>query len=74
MTYELWDYETGNAQGVYLTERAALRVVHDAVERDGYDTLKGLALIEVSPSGHRRVLAEERALIPLIQAPIPAGG
>ena len=66
MTYELWDHESGNAQGIYPSLLAALQVVHDAVERDGITTLDGLALIEVQPGGDRRVIAEERDLIPLV--------
>jgi hypothetical protein len=66
MTYELWDYESGNAQGVYRSLLAALQVVHDAVERDGVATLDGLVLMEVRSGGDRRLIAEERDLIPLI--------
>ena len=66
MTYELWDYESGNVQGVYPSMLAALQVVHEAVERDGITTLDGLVLVEVRPGGDRRKIAEERDLIPLI--------
>jgi len=66
MTYELWDHESGNAQGVYPSLLAALQVVHDAVERDGIATLEGLVLMEVRPGGDRRLIAEERDLIPLV--------
>ena len=66
MTYELWDYESGNVQGVYPSMLAALQVVHEAVERDGITTLDGLVLMEVRPGGDRRKIAEERDLIPLI--------
>lgn len=66
MTYELWDYESGNVQGVYPSLLAALQVVHDAVERDGIATLDGLVLMEVHPGEDRRIVAEERGLIPLI--------
>ena len=66
MTYELWDYESGNVQGVYPSLLAALHVLHDAVERDGMATLDGLVLMEVRPDGDRRKIAEERDLIPLI--------
>ena len=66
MTYELWDHESGNAQGIYPSLLAALQVVHDAVELDGVATLDGLALIEVRPGGDRRMIAEERDLIPLV--------
>ena len=66
MTYELWDYESGNAQGVYPSMLAALQVVHEAVEHDGITTLDGLILMEVRPGGDRRKIAEERDLIPSI--------
>ena len=70
--FELWDFETGNAQGVNLTLVQALTVVREALERDGYETLKGLALVEVQ-SGRRRLLAQGRGLIPLIGEPIARG-
>jgi hypothetical protein len=66
MTYELWDYESGNAQGVFTSLLAALQFVHDAVEREGVATLDDLVLMEVRPGGDRRMIAEERGLIPLI--------
>jgi hypothetical protein len=66
MTYELWDYESGNVQGVFPSLLAALQVVHDAVERDGIATLDDLVLMEVHPGGDRQMVAEERGLIPLI--------
>lgn len=68
-TFELWDFETGNAQGVNLTLLEALTVVREALERDGYETLKGLALVEVQLSGRRRLLAQGQGLIPLIGEP-----
>jgi len=51
MTYELWDHESGNAQGIYPSLLAALQVVHDAVERDGIATLDGLGPDRGSPWG-----------------------
>ncbi len=74
MTYELWDRDTGNAQGVYPSLLAALQVVHDAVERDGIATLDGLILMEVGPRGDRRMIAEERGLIPLAGGGAPGTG
>lgn len=72
MTYELWDSETGNAQGVYPSILDALTVVRRALERDGHETLKGLALVEVQPNGRRRLVAQEQALIPLVGEPTTA--
>ncbi|HEY8807546.1 MAG TPA: hypothetical protein VIN70_08190 [Candidatus Limnocylindria bacterium] len=66
MRYELWDYESGNVQGIYMSLLAALQFVYDAVEREGIATLDGLVLMEVHPGGDRRMVAEERGLIPLI--------
>ncbi|HEV2251025.1 MAG TPA: hypothetical protein VGT60_11025 [Candidatus Limnocylindria bacterium] len=66
MTYEVWDYESGNAQGVYTSLLAALLFLHEAVEREGIATLDGLVLMEVRSGGDRRLIAEERDLIPLI--------
>lgn len=66
MKYELWDFETGNAQGVFPSLLAALQVVESAVRRDGQQTLNGLALLEVGSEGERRLIAQERDLLPLI--------
>ncbi len=67
MIYELWDFDTGNAQGVYPSLEGALDVLRRALERDGQRTLDALALLEVDPDGERRLVAEERDLLPLIQ-------
>jgi hypothetical protein len=72
MTYELWDFETGNAQGVYPSMLDALTVVRTALARDGHDTLRGLGLVEVQPGGVRRLVARELALIPLVGEPTTA--
>lgn len=66
MIYELWDSDTGNCSGEYETLEAVLRVVRDAVQRNGKSTLDGLALLAVTPDGDRHVVAEERDLLPLI--------
>ncbi|HEX9269113.1 MAG TPA: hypothetical protein VF998_04645 [Candidatus Limnocylindria bacterium] len=66
MTYELWDFDTGNATGSYPSLLAALQVVKGACDRDGEATLDGLALIEVHPDGERRLVAQERGLAPLV--------
>lgn len=73
MTYELWDWETGNATGVYGTLAEALDVVRGAVRRNGESTLDGLALLAVTPDGDRHVVAEERDLLPLIGDRAAAG-
>jgi len=66
MPYELWDLDTGNATGVYPSLLAALQVVRDALDRDGETTLEGLALLEVHADGERRLIAQERDLVPLV--------
>lgn len=68
MSYELWDMETGNATGVYRSLLEALLVISGAVRRDGELALRGLALFERSPDGERRLIAQERDLLPLIGA------
>ena len=68
LTYELWDAETGNAQGVYASLPQALTVVREALRRDGRETLRGLSLVEVR-SGRRRLLAQGDGLIPLVGEP-----
>lgn len=70
MSYELWDLETGNAQGVYRSMLDALTVVREAIARDGRDTLSGLALIEVRPGGERSLIAKELDLVPLAGEPL----
>ena len=69
MTYELWDFETGNATGEYPSLLAALEVIRDAVKRDGEATLDGLALIEVHADGERQLIAQEHGLAPLVGLP-----
>ena len=68
MSYELWDLDTGNATGVYPSLIAALQVVEAAVRRDGERTLEGLALLERRSEGDRRLIAQERDLLPMIGA------
>lgn len=68
MTYEIWDFDTGNAQGVYPSMLDALTVIRQAVERDGKATLEGLGLVEVRSDGSRRLIAREDGLIPLVGA------
>ncbi len=72
MTYELWDLDTGNATGVYPSLLAALQVIDAAVRRDGERTVDGLALLEVRPDGERRLIAQERNLLPLVGVRIAA--
>lgn len=76
MTYEIWDFETGNATGVYPSLLDALQVVRVALERNGEATLVGLALLEVRAGGERRLIAQEQDLVPLVGAEIQqvAGG
>jgi len=66
MSYELWDLDTGNATGVYPSLIVALQVVEAAVRRDGEPTLEGLALLERRSDGDRRLIAQERDLLPMI--------
>jgi len=70
MTYELWDFGTGNATGEYPSLLAALEVIRDAIGRNGEATLDGLALLEVHPDGERRLIARERELAPLVGVPV----
>lgn len=68
MSYELWDLDTGNATGVYPSLIAALQVVEAAVRREGEPTLEGLALLERRADGDRRLIGQERDLLPMIGA------
>lgn len=69
MSYELWDYATGNAINSYPTLPRALDAVQAAVTREGEATLEGLILFEVTRDGTRRMVARDRDLIPLIAGP-----
>lgn len=60
-TFELWDVETGNCQGVYPSTEEIVEVLRKAVARDGEETLKGLMIVEVTAEG-RELVVEEAAL------------
>lgn len=68
MKYELLDFETGNTVGIYASREDALDVVEGAIRRNGEATLDGLALLEIDDVGGPRLIAEERDLIPLVEA------
>lgn len=57
ISFELWDLETGNLHGYYGSIDEATRITREAVERDGEDALKGLALNSVRDD-ERTVIAE----------------
>ena len=55
------------------TLEAALEVVRGAVNRNSEATLRGLALLAVTPNGDRHLIAEESDLLPLIGVRAAAG-
>lgn len=67
MFYELWDFDSGNMVGDYSSLATVLNVLRDAVRRDGERTLEGLTLLEVDAHGESTLIAEEKALLALIQ-------
>lgn len=69
MFYELWDLDSGNMVGDYPSIGATVKVLRDAVRRDGERTLEGLALLEVDARGESTLIAEEQALHAMIRAP-----
>jgi hypothetical protein len=67
MYYELWDFDTGNLVGDYPSLSAVLRVLRDAVHRDGERSLEGLALLEIDAKGDETLIAQENELLALTQ-------
>ena len=51
MFYELWDLDSGNMVGDYPSIAEALKVLRDAVTRDGERTVASLALLESTAAG-----------------------
>lgn len=69
MFYEVWDLDSGNMVGDYPSIAEALKVLRDAVTRDGERTLEGLALLEIDGRGNSTLIAEEQALQAMIKVP-----
>ncbi len=65
--YELWDLESGNAQGEYDRLDEALDVVRRNVRRSGPSVLEGIALIEFDDRGRDRIHAQGEELLRLLQ-------
>lgn len=67
--YELWRLDTGNVVGEYSSLSGALEVVRSSVQRNGEGALDGLGLLEVDRRGEGRLLARDRDLLALMEAP-----
>lgn len=67
MSYELWDFETGNAVGEYEDEADALAVVRENVRTHGPSVVQGIALLAVHEDGESQVVAQGEALLQLIR-------
>jgi hypothetical protein len=64
-TYELWNTESSNLIGTYPTERAALRVVYDAIQRLGEGSVTVVALGREDESGRLVPVAQGAELVKL---------
>ena len=79
MTYELWDTETRNIVGAYVSEEDALVVVREAIGAHGTRYADTLALVHEDARGAVQTLAvgaalAERALAASIVGGVPADG
>lgn len=69
MSYELWDFEAGNAIGEYERESDALEVVRTNVRAHGPSVVQGIGLLLVDGSGRSRLVAQGESLLALVGAP-----
>lgn len=72
MRHELWDYKSGNLQGMFPSLKDALAAVRESVERNGRDTLDGLILFRIEAVDQRELVARDYDLVPLITTPAGA--
>lgn len=66
MSFELWDFETGNALGEYEREADALAVVRDNIRSHGPSVVQGVALLACDARGESRVVAQGENLLQLV--------
>ena len=60
--YELWDLETGNAIGGFVSEREALQAVRDAIDDHGREYVRAWGLARTT-TRQMRAIAEGDDLI-----------
>lgn len=70
MVYELWETESGNLMGSYLTQQEALSVVREAIALHGQAYVESIALVaESEPEEEHLVQAREAGVNRLIPKP-----
>lgn len=75
MTYEIWDTPSGNLIAHFDRYGQALDFMRDQVDRLGSPSVDGVVLFEVQGDGHSRaIVAEDRALLPLLRVPARTTG
>ena len=75
MTYELWNARTGNAIGEFSTEREALAMVREVIERNGR-SYADMLFLGVTSKGRSKPVAKgqalaDRALVSAADAGVP---
>ncbi|MGH2600204.1 MAG: hypothetical protein ACRDJ9_12565 [Dehalococcoidia bacterium] len=65
MVYELWDTESANRLGEYVSEGQALAVVHAALKRVPREEVATWALLYFEEGKDSKAIAEGEALIDL---------
>ena len=58
MSFELWDYSSGNALAGFATEKEALSVVRDEIAAAGPDAIHNWFLRKVNTRGRSKLIAE----------------
>lgn len=67
--YEIWDTPSGNVLAHFDRYGRALDFLHEQVEGLGSDWVEGIALLELKVGGAVELVAQDRALLPLIRVP-----
>lgn len=72
MTYDLWDSESGNIIGTFVTRDQALSVVREALACHGVAYAETLLLGQEDSRGRAKAIARGKELIQLARASDPA--
>ncbi len=67
--YEVWDTPSGNLLAHFERYGQALDFLHEQVDGLGSDWVDGIALLELKTDGALELVAQDRALLPLIRVP-----
>ena len=68
MTYDLWDSESGNIIGTFVTRDQALSVVREALSRHGVGYAETLLLGQEDSRGRTKAIARGKKLVQLARA------